>query len=218
MLPRWEHKNFSGLLVALLVFLVGEAVLDQTRLLTSAARQALTVSWLLGVGVWSLRGFGHYFRLGIGFAATGVVLNALAVPFDDIGFTLGALLALIAFLLIAIWCTLRQVIGGIEISANRLVGAVSLYLMLGVLWAVVYTLVEISAPGSFSGLPTANSEDWDSSWLYFSFVTMTTLGYGDLVPVSAVARMLAYMQAVFGQFYIAILVAGLVSAYISAHR
>ena len=56
---------------------------------------------------------------------------------------------------------------------------------------------------------------WDSEWLYFSFVTMTTLGYGDIAPVSAIARVLAYMQAVFGQFYIAILVAGLVGAYIS---
>jgi hypothetical protein len=57
---------------------------------------------------------------------------------------------------------------------------------------------------------------WDSDWLYFSFVTMTTLGYGDLLPLSGAARLLAYLQAVFGQFYIAILVAGLVSAYISS--
>ena len=56
---------------------------------------------------------------------------------------------------------------------------------------------------------------WDSEWLYFSFVTMTTLGYGDILPISATARGLAYMQAVVGQFYIAMLVAGLVGAYIS---
>ena len=52
----------------------------------------------------------------------------------------------------------------------------------------------------------------------FSFVTMTTLGYGDLLPISATARAMAYMQAVFGQFYIAILVAGLVGVYISRER
>jgi len=55
-----------------------------------------------------------------------------------------------------------------------------------------------------------------SGWLYFSFITMTTLGYGDVAPVSAFARTLAYLQAIFGQFYIAILVAGLVCAYITA--
>jgi uncharacterized membrane protein len=70
-------------------------------------------------------------------------------------------------------------------------------------------------PNSLSGIDLSDSKQWDSGWLYFSFVTMTTLGYGDISPVSAVARTLAYMQAVFGQFYIAILVAGLVSAYIS---
>jgi len=59
--------------------------------------------------------------------------------------------------------------------------------------------------------------EWDSEWLYFSFVTMATLGYGDIAPVSAIARALAYIQAVFGQFYIAILVAGLVGAHIT-HR
>ena len=58
----------------------------------------------------------------------------------------------------------------------------------------------------------------DSSWLYFSFVTLTTLGYGDITPVSATARSLSFMQAVAGQFYVAVLVAGLVSAYISDRR
>ena len=57
--------------------------------------------------------------------------------------------------------------------------------------------------------------EWDSEWLYFSFVTMTSLGYGDISPVSAIARALAYLEAVSGQFYIAILVAGLVGAHMS---
>ena len=61
-------------------------------------------------------------------------------------------------------------------------------------------------------------QGWDSTWLYFSFVTMSTLGYGDITPVSAIARMLTYMQAVFGLFYIAILVAGLVGAYVSGRQ
>ena len=104
---------------------------------------------------------------------------------------------------------------GNEISANRVIGAVSLYLLLGVLWAVAYAVVEMLAPGSFTGFSKALSQGWSSEWLYFSFVTMTTLGYGDLSPLSASARTFAYMQAIFGQLYIAILVAGLVSAYIA---
>lgn len=70
-------------------------------------------------------------------------------------------------------------------------------------------------PGSFTGFSETLNQGWSNEWLYFSFVTMTTLGYGDLTPISATARTLAYLQAVFGQFYIAILVAGLVTAYIT---
>ncbi|MBT8083404.1 MAG: potassium channel family protein, partial [Gammaproteobacteria bacterium] len=87
--------------------------------------------------------------------------------------------------------------------------------LLGVLWAIAYAVVEHIVAGSFAGLSETLAQGWSSDWLYFSFVTMTTLGYGDVAPISATARTLAYMQAVFGQFYIAILVAGLVSAYIS---
>ena len=93
--------------------------------------------------------------------------------------------------------------------------ATGVYLLLGVIWAVSYSVLELAAPGSFGGFETWTSRGWDSEWLYFSFVTMTTLGYGDLLPVSATARAMAYLQAVFGQFYIAILVAGLVSVYIA---
>jgi uncharacterized membrane protein len=76
-------------------------------------------------------------------------------------------------------------------------------------------MLEHISPASFQGLSEPLSQGWSIDWLYFSFVTMTALGYGDITPVSATARTLAYLQAVFGQFYIAIFVAGLVSAYIS---
>jgi voltage-gated potassium channel len=210
-----QEKNFSWLLVALLVFLIGVPVLDATELFPPRLARALIVSWLLLVGVWSLRGFGRYFKLGIGMAIAGVVLNALAVRSGASILGFAAYTALIGFLLVAIYCTLRQVIFDKEVSANRLLGAISLYLMLGVLWAAAYTVTELAAPGSFNGLTAEHGGPWNSNWLYFSFVTMTTLGYGDLLPISTIARLLAYMQAVFGQLYIAILVAGLVSAYIT---
>ena len=207
-------KNFTWLLIALLVFLIAIPVINQAEMLSPRSTRALTISWLLAVGVWSLRGFGRYFSIGIGLAIAGVLLNAIAANWPSQGVLYAAFTALIAFLLIAIWCTLKQVAITNEISANRLVGAVSLYLLLGVLWAATYVLVEMASPGSFYGMSAEGRQSWNSDWLYFSFVTMTTLGYGDIGPVSAIARTLAYMQALVGQFYIAILVAGLVSAYI----
>ena len=213
-----QEKNFSWLLVALLVFLAGIAIIDDTGILDPRIMRLLTISWLLVVGVWSLRGFGGYFKVGIGLAVVGVILNSVAANSPS-GFGIyGSFAALLGFLCIAIWCVLKQIAVTNVISANRIIGAVSLYLLLGVFWATAYTLVEIANPGSFDGLVIRDHQGWDSDWLYFSFVTMTTLGYGDLLPLSAIARFLAYMQAVFGQFYIAILVAGLVSAYLSQRQ
>ena len=80
----------------------------------------------------------------------------------------------------------------------------------------MYSLVETAMPGSFAGLvdQAANSK-WNPDWIYFSFVTLTTLGYGDILPLTFSARSLAYFEAIVGQFYLAVLVAGLVGAYLS---
>jgi hypothetical protein len=211
-----DKKNFSWLLVALLAFLFGIPASDYVAVLTPGMERALVISWLLVVGVWSLRGFAVLFRVGLALAGLGVVLSAIAAVTADELFRYASFGALFAFLLVAMLCVGRHVIFGDNVSVNRLVGAVSLYLLVGVAWAIAYTVTEMAAPGSFRGLTAAVNQGWNSDWLYFSFVTMSTLGYGDFAPVSPIARMLAYLQAVFGLFYIAILVAGLVGAFISS--
>jgi len=210
--------NFSYLLVALLIFLFGVPLADDLAVLSGPPVRLLLFSCLLIIGVASLKGSGRLFSVAIAFVVAGVIFNAVAVKMASPAFLYGAYASLLGFLLIAIWYALKQVVIGTEISRNRLIGAVCVYLLLGVIWAMVYTLLDIISPGSFHGISRLDEPGWDSAWLYFSFVTMTTLGYGDLLPVSATARALAYMQAVVGQFYIAILVAGLVSAYISSRQ
>lgn len=213
-----ETRNFTWLLIALLVFLTGIPVVEQTGMLPPRLFRALIISWLLIIGAWSLRGFGSLFGAGILLAVAGVVLNTIAANAASEAFVFASFIALLGFLLIALWCTASHVVLGTEVSANRLVGALCLYLLLGVAWAVAYTVTEMVSPGSFQGFSPQMGQGWDSDWLYFSFVTMSTLGYGDITPLSPTARMLAYAQAVFGLFYIAILVAGLVGAYISERQ
>lgn len=213
-----KRTNFYYLLVALLLFLIAIPLVDDLGIGGAPIIRGLVFSGLLVIGVWSLRGGGRYFSLGMIFVIGGVILNVLSVQMQSLFFQYGSLLSMIGFLLVAISFTLREVAFGTDISANRLFGAVCVYLLLGVIWALSYSMIELSMPGSFAGFAAWSDRGWDSDWLYFSFVTMTTLGYGDLLPVSATARALAYLQAVFGQFYIAVLVAGLVSAYISDRR
>ena len=210
-----ERTNFYYLFLGLLIFLLAIPLANDLGLASAPVVRVMVFSAMLIIGVWSLGSGGHYFRLGLAFVAAGVVLNTLAINLHSPPLQYSSLLALIGFLFVAIAYTLKQVAFGTEVNANRLVGAVCVYLLLGVIWALAYSIVELATPGSFAGFTPWADRGWDSEWIYFSFVTMTTLGYGDILPISATARAMAYMQAVFGQFYVAVLVAGLVSAYIS---
>jgi hypothetical protein len=213
-----NKNNFSWLLLALFIFLVIVPATDDLAILSRPIVRALAFSCLVFIGIWSLRGSGRWFSVGIVFVIAGIVFNILAVNLASPVYLYASFAALFAFLLLAISFTLKQIAMATDISPNRLIGAVCVYLLLGVIWAVAYTMLEMISPGSFGGFTPLQGRGWDSEWLYFSFVTMTTLGYGDILPVSATARVLAYMQAVFGQFYVAILVAGLVSALISSRQ
>ena len=212
------RTNFFFLLIALLIFLIAIPLADDLNLGSAPLVRGLVFSCLLVIGVWSLKGGGRFFTVGMAFVIAGVLLNVLAINMHAPFLQYGSILLLIGFLLVAILFTIQQVAIGTDINTNRIVGAICIYLLLGVIWAMTYTLVDLVSPGSFAGFSPTTEQGWDSEWLYFSFVTMTTLGYGDILPVSATSRGLAYMQAVVGQFYIAVLVAGLVGAYVSAKR
>ncbi len=209
------QTNFFYLLGALLFFLFAIPLAHDLGLMHVPVVRAVAFSVLLLVGVWSLKAGGRFFTVGMVMAISGVILNVLVINLNSAVFQYSSLVLLIGFLLVTIIFTLRQVLFGTKLDANRLVGAICVFLLLGVIWALAYSLLELVAPSSFTGFTPERGAGWDSHWLYFSFVTLTTLGFGDITPVSATARSLVYLQAVAGQFYVAILVAGLVSAYIS---
>ena len=211
-----HRNNFAYLLVALLIFIVALPVAHDLDLISIRISRILGVSSLLAVGIWSLRGAGHLFVFGMVIVIAGIILNFLSVMRETDGLGVVSQLALFVFLLLATFNALRQVAVGNDINMNRIVGAICVYLLLGVMWAIGYSVLEFSQPGSFAGLTELKSPGWNPDWLYFSFVTITTLGYGDILPLTQTARSFAFAEAIVGQFYIAVLGAGLVSAYISA--
>ena len=102
-----------------------------------------------------------------------------------------------------------------QINSEVLCAAASNYLMIGILWTFAYLLLADLQPDSFVfpvGLASQRLMDSFSA-LYFSFVTLSTLGFGDIVPVSKVARMLSIVEAMTGMFYVTFLIARLVALY-----
>jgi uncharacterized MnhB-related membrane protein len=122
----------------------------------------------------------------------------------------------IGFLVIVLWQVFREG----PVTAHRIQGSVAAYLLLSIIFAVAYGLLENLQPGSFqtSSALEEYSGRMSRSFYYFSVVTLTTTGYGDIAPVSAYARSLAMMEALIGQLYPAILIARLVSLHVETVR
>jgi hypothetical protein len=129
-------------------------------------------------------------------------------------FLVGAYSLAVCFFAFALYGILRAIFVK-QASGDAVFAAVCGYLLLGIIWSLLYSAVETASPGSFS-LPvqqggSAAAVRPDRGVLsYYSFVTLATVGYGDITPITPLARTLSWMEAIAGQFYLAILVAGLV--------
>ena len=104
------------------------------------------------------------------------------------------------------------------VTVEVLCASISAYLMLGLMWTVAYWLVDQVTPGgAFSFNTSRGSQSMNGfTGFYFSFITLSTVGYGDITPVSQAARWLAAMEAMTGLLYVAVLIARLVSLYSKA--
>jgi hypothetical protein len=120
-------------------------------------------------------------------------------------------LLLVAFVVVNL---LRFVWRAPSVNIEVLCASISAYLMLGLMWTMAYWLVDQLTPGAFSFNTNAGPRSINGfNGFYFSFVTLSTVGYGDITPVSKVARMLAAMEAMTGLLYVAVLIARLVALY-----
>jgi hypothetical protein len=147
---------------------------------------------------------------------TGYALPGLARIPLAVGFHLFALL----FFTFTVGVILREVYREKTVSADAVSGAFCGYLLTGLAFSHVYCVVESLHPGSFRGneaLAGLLRDEREQHFLltYFSFLTLTTVGYGDITPASDAARGLAVVEAIVGQFYIAVLVAELIGKRVS---
>ena len=145
-----------------------------------------------------------------------VILTVLGKNFDHQLNVYLILAVLLMFFIGSFSTAAKQVLLEGDIDGNKIIGSLSLYILLGLIWAVIYLLLLVMDPAAFSGIETANWQQSFSRVAYYSFVTLTTLGYGDILPTNHVAEFFVYLEAIIGVFYMAIIVSSLISLRLAA--
>jgi hypothetical protein len=207
----WQSEanlSFFLALLVLLAFVLPCLGLERRRLYNNLASSVVLIS---GVAIaWR--------RRAVFFLAASVTLVTLIVKWTVLlspSITLGVWpdLLTMAAILMLLYIMLSQVFAPGPVTGTRIQGAIAAYLLFGAAWAHAYAIVASTIPGSFT-LPGRELSSV-SEWFYYSFVTLTTVGFGDIVPVHPIARSLTVTEVLAGQLYLAILIGRLVGMQIS---
>jgi hypothetical protein len=209
MLNQSPHR-FLYLLIALVAFVTLVPVLEELGY--GGMIFDIFISTILLSAAYAVSESRGHFFLALILAGPAFVLrwvnNFVGSPW--LQFVAGVLTVL--FLLLVVVLILSHVLKTERVTREKIFGALSVYLIFGVVWGLSFMLQDFLVPGSFrygEGVRTS------AEMVYFSFVTLTTLGYGDIVPVSPSARALATLEALTGQLYLTVLVARLVGLHIT---
>ncbi len=208
-LLRYSMAWFLGALVVLIVTVPFVQEFQNFRYI-----EAALVSVVLTLAVLAVGGRRKTLAVAIVLAAPTIAgrwLYHFQAADKSFAFYIGCFLVFIGFV---VFQFLRFMLRSPRVTSEVLCAVVATYIMLGLLWASAYMLVARLSPGAFSGLSAGQSFQGFNA-LYFSLITLTTIGYGDIVPVSSAARMLAMMEGITGTMYVAVLISRLVALYTS---
>lgn len=205
---RVADYKFTFLLVALLVLALMPAVVG-------ASDQRSLIFRVTSVGVMLLGVLTVLQRRKA--CVVAAVLGVLATAAQGASFVYGTqhylqlrLALLAAFLVFLAVVIVRDVLRAETVTWDKIQGALCAYLLFGLAWGLLYAWVGLRDPQAFSAAVDVAGRSGEPM-TYYSFVTLTTLGYGDITPVNQTARTLSWLEAAFGQIYLVVLVAHLVS-------
>lgn len=144
-----------------------------------------------------------------------LVLGLSSSAFNDVGYGIFSTVLGVAFFgFLAGQLTRTLLFVSDKVNAETLWTAVNVYILLGLFFAFLYAAIAYVDPGMFAGkIMNAPLRDQMYGFVYFSFVTLTTLGYGDIIPNNIIVGTITYMEALMGQLYVAIMIARLVGLY-----
>jgi Ion channel len=209
---RWRHLLL--LLSILLLFIVSTFVVS--------LRHGIVILNVVGVsvllaGIYALIEHKRLFIIAIVLSVASIIGTWLLLSFPSYWSVVAShtcIVALVTFFSVTI---LVYVLDAGRVTSDKIFAAICVYLLLGFAWSYAYALLDEVQPGSFTALTEINRNDYSGRIMqlrYFSFVTLTTVGYGDIVPRLPVAQTMATLEAVVGQVYLAVLIARLVGLHI----
>jgi len=206
-----RQNNFTYLFVSLILFLFTASVVAEFSNFFSRSAFTIIIVLMLVASIKSLHADLAWKRIIYVLLPIFLSLSLLNHFFENKIYIFLVLSTLLFFFIGNFSFAIRQVLFEGDIDSNKIIGSLTLYILLGMIWAVLYLMILVVDPQAFSGLEVNNWKEGFSRIAYYSFVTLTTLGYGDVLPQDHVAEFFVYMEAIIGVFYMAIIVSSLIS-------
>lgn len=213
-----HENNFAYLFFALIIFLFSSTLMAQFHTEANNELYAVTTILMFLVSMKSLNIEKTWKRLIYAFVVFFVLFLIAGSLFDSNYYIYLHLVVLLIFFTAVFISAYKQVLFIGEIDLNKIIGSLALYLLLGMIWTVIYLFILVIDNTSFSGITAG---DWQGNFAhlaYYSFVTLTTLGYGDILPTNRIAEFFVFMEAIIGVFYMAIIVASLINSHDPKHK
>ena len=207
----FRKNNFIYLFVSLTILLFVSTVILELPGHTGSDLFSVVTLLMIVVSVQSVKHKFDWKRIFYILALIFIVLALLSRFQESHVYVVLLLLTLLIFFIVMFIVIAREVLFEGDIDLNKVIGSISLYMLIGLTWAIIYLMLLTYDPKTFSGIEVGSWQEVFASVSYYSFVTLTTLGYGDILPQKHVAEFFAYMEAIVGVFYMAIIVASLVS-------
>lgn len=206
------HKRFSYLFFTIVLLFLIRPFVEVATPLTYVTNIFL---WFIIIScVWAVQEKRKRRGLVITMAIATILAGLMDVVLNNTVTQWAGSITIVLFLAYAVGSIMFYLFRQVSITTDMIMAAASEYVLIGILWTFLYYVLEAMLPGSFS---LSGSEADPSGFLYFSFVTLTTTGYGDVLPISVQARSLSILEMITGQLFIAITLARLVSLY-TAHE
>lgn len=212
---KLKQNNFTYLLFSLMLLLFSSAFIDQIFPESSGILSSGITVFAMSVNIWSMQASKSKYHTGVAIIAFSTFFTAFVLLLDALSLEIVHLLLMLGFFIFTVKKAAKQALFTDSITQNSIVGSVCIFLLLGLIWVMLYLLLYNFSPESFSGFTHITWQANFSDFIYFSFVSLTTLGYGEMLPISPLAKFLVYTEVIVGDFYMAIVVSSLVGTLLT---